>query len=171
MQQARLANSRWKYAGVLVFFVLISLGISFRDAAAAGPFAEFPGAWAGEGTITFANGSRERLRCRANYRVSGAATGLNLQLTCASDSYKFEFTGDIDATESGSISGRWTETSRNVGGTASGHTRGDSIVVLIESSAFSADMTIGTRSGRQTVALKSRAAGETASASITMRRR
>ena len=157
-----------------VFALLVLFGFWMGGdglAAPTGPFAEFPGAWSGEGTITLGNGSKDRLRCRANYRTGSTATNLDLQLVCASDSYKFEFTGNIEASESGSISGRWTETSRNVGGTALGRATGDRVQVLIESSAFSADMTITTRSGQQSVALRSRAAGETASASITLRRR
>ena len=36
-----------------------------------GPFAGMAGVWAGGGTVTLDDGSRERLRCRANYAVAG----------------------------------------------------------------------------------------------------
>lgn len=139
--------------------------------AAIGPFQDFSGSWSGTGTISVSGGSKERLRCRSSYRVTTKqAMDLDLQLQCASDSYKFEFTGSVSANENGSLSGRWTETSRGVGGTILGRARGDRVQVLVETSAFSADLTITTRGNQQSVALRSRGGGETAEATITLHR-
>lgn len=139
--------------------------------AASGPFEAFPGEWSGTGTISVSGGTKERLRCRASYRVTSAsARDLNLTLTCASDSYKFEFSGNVDADDRGFLTGRWTETTRSVGGTISGQGRGDRIQVLVESSGFSADIGLTTRGSQQSVVLRSRAGGETADAAITLRR-
>jgi hypothetical protein len=107
--------------------------------AASGPFEAFPGSWSGTGTISVSGGTKERLRCRASYRVTSAT-------------------------------GRWTETTRSVGGTISGQSRGDRIQVLVESSGFSADIGLTTRGSQQSVVLRSRAGGETADAAITLRR-
>src|ERR1700751_3261258 len=60
--------------------------------AQSGPFAGMAGNWAGGGTVTLDDGSRERLRCRASYQVSGAS--MNMTLTCASDAYKFQLSAN-----------------------------------------------------------------------------
>lgn len=141
--------------------------------AAVGPFSDFNGSWSGDGTVTLAGGGKERLRCRAGYRVRGSgATDLDLRLTCASDSYKFDFTGSASAATGSAITGQWRENSRNVGGSISGQVRGNRIQVLIESPVFAADLMMTTQSGRQSVALRSRSSGngEATHVAITLRR-
>jgi hypothetical protein len=164
----RLAN-----VSIALLPILLVLGGSPASVAApaAGPFAGFEGSWSGEGTVTLESGSKERLRCRATYRVRGvSAADLDLRLICASDSYKFDFTGTARAGGNGAIGGQWTENSRNVGGSISGAARGDRIQVLIESQAFSADLSIVTRGARQSVSMQSRAAGDRVAVVITLRR-
>src|SRR6478609_11679189 len=63
--------------------------------AGSGPFAEMAGVWSGGGNISLDSGASERIRCRATYAVSGDGTGLNQNLVCASDSYKFELKSDV----------------------------------------------------------------------------
>ena len=87
--------------------------------AESGPFAEMAGVWSGTGTISLDNGASERIRCRATYAVNGDGSGLNQNLICASDSYKFELKSNILA-KNGSLSGTWSEVSRNVGGSLEG---------------------------------------------------
>src|ERR1700758_4078132 len=58
--------------------------------AQSGPFAGFNGAWSGNGTVALSDGTTERIRCRADYKVDGTGLGLKQNLNCASDSYKFE---------------------------------------------------------------------------------
>jgi hypothetical protein len=65
------------------------------------------------------HGESERIRCRATYAVNGDGSGLNQNLVCASDSYKFELKSDVPA-KNGSLSGTWSEVSRNVGGSLEG---------------------------------------------------
>jgi hypothetical protein len=139
--------------------------------AQSGPFAEFPGSWSGAGTIRFSDGAKERLRCRAVYRVRGT-TGrdIDLQLTCASDNYKFDLAGEFRVDESDQISGRWTERSRGIGGSAIGRVRGERIQVHVESSGFAADVAMTTRSGRQSVSIDSQGGGQTVESSIMLRR-
>ncbi len=157
-----------------VVALLFGLSVCTNPAAAAtGPFSNFDGSWSGDGTVTLAGGGKERLRCRAGYRVRGAgATELDLRLTCASDSYKFDFTGSASAGAGSAITGQWRENSRNVGGNISGQARGNRIQVLIESPVFAADLQMTTHSGRQSVALRSRSNGngEATNVAITLRR-
>jgi hypothetical protein len=156
------------------FAVLLQIGLfagSPGAAAQSGPFSEFPGTWSGTGTIRFSDGNKERLRCRATYRVRGSSDReIDLQLTCASDSYKFDLAGEFRVDESDQISGRWTERSRNIGGSAIGRARGERIQVHVESSGFAADVAMTTRSGRQSVSIDSQGGGQTVESSITLRR-
>ena len=50
------------------------------------------GNWSGGGTVTLDDGSSERIRCRATYKVGGA--NMDMVLTCASDAYKFNLLAD-----------------------------------------------------------------------------
>ncbi|HXE05024.1 MAG TPA: hypothetical protein VN579_03485, partial [Bryobacteraceae bacterium] len=85
--------------------------------AQSGPFAGLAGNWAGGGTITLDDGSKERIRCRAAYAVAGVR--MSMTLTCASDAYRFQLAADV-ADQAGVITGTWTEASRNVSGTLQG---------------------------------------------------
>src|SRR6185312_11998837 len=102
----------------------------------------------------------ERLRCKANYRLRGSTgSEIDLQLSCDSDSYKFDLTGQFQADEKGQISGRWSESSRNVGGTAIGTIRGPRLTLHIESSAFAANLGMVTRARQQTVTFDAHGGG------------
>ncbi len=138
--------------------------------AATGPFSGFTGRWSGTGKVRTENRT-ERIRCKANYRV-GDSSGheAKLELTCKSDSYNFDLVGDFQADAGQRISGRWTERSRNIGGTVVGQARGDRIQILVESSAFAAKLVMLTRGSRQSVRIDSNGGGQTVKASIDLRR-
>ena len=92
------------------FAVLLSLfaSHSFAQRPAEGPFAALPGSWSGTGIIALLNGTKERIRCRAAYRLGTSSVNLALELSCASDSYKFELQSNIAYSDQ-SISGSWFE--------------------------------------------------------------
>lgn len=139
--------------------------------AESGPFADFPGSWSGAGTLRPENGAAERIRCNANYRPRGSSQReIDLQLRCASDSYNFDLTGQFTADDQNQISGRWTERSRNTGGTAVGNARGDRLQLHIESGGFSAVLVMVTRNRRQSVDIDSHGGGQVVKASITLSR-
>src|SRR5580692_247575 len=83
------------------------------------PFAGFDGAWSGNGTISLSDGTSERLRCRADYKVNGTGLGLKQSLRCASDSYKFDLSSDVTS-QGDRISGSWNEASGNIFGNLQG---------------------------------------------------
>ena len=113
----------------------------------------------------------ERIRCVASYRPRGSSQHeVDLQLRCASDSYNFDLSGLFTADEKNEITGRWTERSRNIGGTAIGTAHGDRLDIHVESSAFSADMVMVTRSRRQAVTIDSQGGGQIVKASISLSR-
>jgi hypothetical protein len=139
--------------------------------AASGPFADFTGSWSGSGTIRPEGGKAERIRCKATYRPRGS-TGhqIDLRLACDSDSYKFDLSGDFTADEGNHISGRWTETTRGIGGTVIGLAKGDRIQIHIESAGFAATLYMVTRNRRQSVTLDSHGGGQVVKGSISLHR-
>jgi len=136
------------------------------DAQGAGPFAKMAGSWSGGGSLTTANGTQERLRCRAHYNVGGGGSELRLNLRCASESYNFDLGSEVAARGS-AISGSWTETSRNASGTLSGRANGDHIEVAARGDSFSAGLSLVTRGNRQSVSIRPQGT-EISAVSITL---
>ncbi|WP_024507052.1 hypothetical protein [Bradyrhizobium sp. ARR65] len=134
--------------------------------AQAGPFAALAGRWAGSGTVTLDDGSTERIRCRATYAVGGPR--MDLTLTCASESYKFDLRGDVVAEPGGAISGTWSEASRNVTGNLQGRGRDGSFQVVASGPGFNANISLVTRGNRQSITM--RAENQFRGASITLSR-
>jgi hypothetical protein len=135
--------------------------------AQSGPFSGFDGSWSGNGTVALSDGSTERIRCKADYKVNGSGLGLKQNLHCASDSYKFDLSSEV--TSNGDrISGNWSERSRNIFGNLQGTAGGGQIEVFVEASGFAANLTLTTRGNKQTVQISSK--GEIRGVNITMTR-
>jgi hypothetical protein len=129
------------------------------------PFVGLDGAWSGNGTISLSDGSSERIRCRANYKVDGSGLGLKQNLRCASDSYKFDLSSDVTS-QGDRISGNWTEASRNIMGNLQGTAGGGKMEVLVEAPGFSANLLLRTSGNKQTVQISSK--GDIRGVTITM---
>jgi hypothetical protein len=146
-------------AQIVVRRLLIAAAVLFAAANSAtpghaqsgSPFAGIAGRWAGGGTVSLDDGSTERIRCRAAYAVAGPR--MNLTLTCASDSYKFNL-GAIVVDQGGAISGTWSESSRNVSGTLQGRGRNGSFEVLASGPGFNANISLTTRGNRQSIIMR-----------------
>jgi hypothetical protein len=139
-----------------MFAVVLSLlaSPSLAQQPAEGPFAALPGAWTGTGTIAMASGAKERIRCRATYRLDSSSVDLRLEMGCASDSYKFELQSHITYSDS-AISGSWNETTRGVGGTITGSATGTQIRARAEGQTFTAILAMNTRGSKQSVSIQS----------------
>jgi len=137
--------------------------------AAVSPLRALAGSWAGGGVISMASGEQERLRCRASYDVDGGGTALRLNLRCASDSYNFDLSSQIDY-RSGAISGEWTESSRNASGTIEGRAAGDHIEAAATGPGFSANLSLTTRGSRQIVTIRPQG-GDISAVSLELSRR
>jgi hypothetical protein len=142
--------------------LMLSMSVSHAQS---GPFAGFAGSWSGNGTVSLSDGTTERIRCRANYKVNGSGLGLKQSLHCASDSYKFDLSSDVTS-QGDRISGSWSEASRNVFGNLQGTAGGGQIEVFVEASGFAANLTLRTNGSKQTVQISSK--GEIRGVSITM---
>ena len=142
-----MQNSKIVQAGLLTAI----LAFPGATLAAYSPFAALAGSWSGGGILQSADGTQERLRCRAGYDVGGAELRLNLR--CASASYNFDLTSDLQY-RGGAITGTWRETSRNAGGTLSGRAGNGQIEASAQGENFSAQLSLTTRGNRQTVSLR-----------------
>ena len=121
--------------------------------------------WSGTGTVSLSDGSTERIRCKANYKVGGGGLSLKQSLNCASDSYKFDLSSDV-ISSGDRISGSWSEASRNVNGDLQGTAGGGQIEVFVQANGFAASLTLRTTGNRQTVQISSK--GEIRGVNITM---
>jgi hypothetical protein len=155
-----------QYAVPLALAACISLLTPYAYAEGAGPFAKMAGSWSGAGSLTTANGTQERLRCRARYNVGGGGSELRLNLRCASESYNFDLGGDVES-QGSAITGSWTETTRNASGTVSGRVNGDQIQVAARGDNFSASLSLVTRGNRQSVSIRPQGT-EISAVSITL---
>jgi hypothetical protein len=150
-----------KAAGVAAA-LLLSVSAGYAQS---GPFAGFSGAWSGTGTVALSDGTTERIRCKADYKVSDSGLDLKQSLRCASDSYKFDLSSDVTS-QGDRISGNWSEASRNVFGNLQGTAGGGQIDVFVQASGFAASLTLRTSGNKQTVQISSK--GEIRGVTITM---
>ena len=121
-----------------------------------GPFAGLAGSWSGSGTIAMADGSTEKIRCRATYQAPNDGSTLRQTLRCASDSYKFDLSSDV-VSEGGRITGTWSEASRGINGNLQGRAGSGRLAVVVEAPGFSANLTVATQGNKQTVSIVSQA--------------
>jgi hypothetical protein len=135
---------------------------------AVGPFAGFAGAWNGSGRIEMQSGTSERIRCRARYSVSQAGEVLLQELRCASDSYRIDVNSTAQS-DGDSLSGTWTELTRNVTGSLSGRASRGSIQARVNALGFSADLTVHTAGNTQSVTITPEG-NDVRSVAVTMKR-
>ncbi len=148
------------------FALFMAATLSSPGHAQSGPFAGLAGVWSGGGTVTLDDGSSERIRCRASYSVGEGGNGLNQTLTCASDSYKFDLKTNVVA-EGGSISGTWSESSRNVNGSLQGRGARGNFEVTASAPGFNANISLTTRGNKQSVVIRAESQFKAATISLT----
>jgi hypothetical protein len=165
-QEMKMTASTVARAGLLV--AALSL-VGYPAHAAMSPFRALAGQWAGGGVISLADGNQERLRCRASYDVDGSGSALRLNLRCASDSYNFDLSSEVQY-RGGAISGEWTEASRNASGTIEGRAAGDRIEAEASGPTFSANLSLTTRGSRQMVTIRPQG-GDISAVSLELSRR
>jgi hypothetical protein len=159
---ALLMTRRLLMAAAVLFVASFSTSASHAQS---GPFAGMAGNWAGGGTVTLDDGSKERIRCRASYAVVGPS--MNMALTCASDAYKFNLQASV-VDQGGAVSGNWTESSRNVGGSLQGRGGGGNFEVLASAAGFNANISLRTIGNKQSIGM--RADSQFRAATISMSR-
>jgi hypothetical protein len=161
------ATRRTRAIGAAAIAVVLGL-VSFA-AAADGPFVALMGTWSGTGTISFLSGAKERIRCNATHGAGVNSDELKLELTCASDSYKFNLRSQITHRD-GAISGNWFETTRATGGAITGRIAGSLINVRAEGPTFNALLAVTTKGEKQAISIQS-PGSEVSDVTITLTRK
>jgi hypothetical protein len=146
------ATRNTRIAGAAAVAVLLAL--FSVPALADGPFTALQGSWSGAGTISLSSGAKERIRCNATHRIGTNDDELKLELTCASDSYKFSLQSQVTH-RSGAISGNWYETTRATGGALTGRIAGSLINVRVEGPTFNALLAVTTKGDKQAISIQS----------------
>ena len=149
--------------------IAVVLGLASFAAAADGPFVALMGTWSGTGTISLSSGAKERIRCNATHRIGANNDELKLELTCASDSYKFSLQSQV-TDRGGTISGNWYETTRATGGALTGRIAGSLINVRVEGPTFNALLAVTTKGDKQAISIQS-PGSEMSDISITLTRK
>jgi hypothetical protein len=142
-----------RLAGGALAATLVLAAPSAR-AEGAGPFEILAGSWSGNGVVNTSDGLRERVRCIAKYASQNGGHSLGIDLRCASDSYKVEFTGSI-VQAGDALSGTWFERTNRVGGRISGRANGNQIDVRADGDTFTALLSVKTQGSRQTFSMSS----------------
>jgi hypothetical protein len=139
---------RLTFAAVAFFLTAFAASTSYAQSSA---FAGMAGTWSGPGTVMLDDGSSERIRCRATYKVNGAS--MDMSLTCASDAYRFNLLAAVVA-QGGEVTGNWSETSRNIGGSIQGRGANGSFQVIAQAAGFSSSIALKTAGNKQQIAMK-----------------
>jgi hypothetical protein len=156
-------------SGVIALGGFTSLA-AFPAHAAEGLFTNLAGYWSGSGTITMNDGMSERIRCKVSYAIAPGSNALEQSLRCASDSYKLQVSANI-ISQSGRISGTWSEATRNFTGNVSGSATNTDVRANIEGPGFTAALSLATHGNRQSVTIKAQqGATDINSVAITLRK-
>jgi hypothetical protein len=151
-----VARSKQLLAGAVAAATLsIALALSPAvQAQSSGPFSGMNGSWAGNGNISMQSGNKERIRCRASYQVDDSGIDARLELRCASDSYRFELTGNASFAN-GRVTGQWNESSRGVGGSLVGTANAGRLDLRADGQVFAALLNVTTRGNTQSITIRS----------------
>lgn len=119
------------------------LGVSVLATAFVAPLAHgegIGGSWSGGGTVVYADGHRERARCRAHFSQSGRH--VSLSATCATPSGSVEQSATLRQTGPNSYSGSFFNPQFNVSGSIHISVHGNSQYVALRSQSGSASLTL-----------------------------
>lgn len=154
----------------LAFIAAAALGLANSAASArGGPFDELAGYWSGNGQVQLSDGSSEPIRCRGSYAIGGGGNLMQQTLTCASASYKFDISSNVEE-NGGRLSGTWSEATRGVNGQVEGSIRGGQISAQVNAGGFNAGLSVSTRGSSQSVSITPQG-NDIREVSVSMRKR
>jgi hypothetical protein len=147
-----LLGRRLRAGCIVAALAYVGAGGAAPTAIAAGsdPFASFLGEWTGSGEVSGANGSHERIRCRATYTASEGGRGLSQSIVCASSSYRVNVESFVEATGDDVI-GTWREATRDASGHLTGKVEKGSFQGSVVGPGFSAQVSLRSDGRHQTV--------------------
>jgi len=120
------------------------------NAAGGRPFAAFVGEWTGGGVVVGANGSSERIRCRASGAESSDGAGLTQSIVCASPGYRIDIQSEVEAAGR-DVTGTWSEQTRGASGELTGTISGGQFEGSVRGPNFTANVLLRANGRVQTV--------------------
>src|SRR6267378_3896541 len=78
-------------------YALLMTMLAAAPAYAQQSFDSVAGSWSGGGWMKPKDGPRERVRCKVDYIVKSTAQSVKMSVRCASDAYKMDLNGLIEA--------------------------------------------------------------------------
>ncbi|MFN3624826.1 MAG: hypothetical protein ACK4TP_12280 [Hyphomicrobium sp.] len=107
------------------------------------PAAGLSGSWSGGGWVSFANGNKEKARCRAHY--SGAGGAYTVTATCATSAGKASQTAKVYKVSGTSYKGSFFNSEYNVRGSIRVNVNGNSQSVSLSGDGTSAQLSLSRR--------------------------
>lgn len=111
------------------------------------------GRWTGEGRLGFAENKFENVKCRVTYLRTEQPGALKQNIRCASASGNIEVLSELQQTGA-ELTGKWTETVRNMSGELAGQITPTGFRVEIKGADLNAHMDIMARGPRQLVEIQ-----------------
>lgn len=111
------------------------------------------GRWTGEGRLGFAEQKFENVKCRVTYLRTDQPGQLKQNIRCASASGNIEVLSELQQNGT-ALSGKWTETVRNMSGDLEGQVTPTGFRVEIKGADLQANMDIIARGPRQLVEIQ-----------------
>ncbi|MGO9545850.1 MAG: hypothetical protein ACLPPF_13810 [Rhodomicrobium sp.] len=137
MNMSKLSLSNAVKCSKLLGVVLVAAAFIAPQARAE---ANLSGAWSGGGTVQYADGHRERARCRAHFSHSGA--NVAVEATCATPSGSVAQSARLRRTGPNSYSGSFFNPQFNVSGSIHISVHGNSQTVSLRSGSGSASLVL-----------------------------
>lgn len=158
-RSAGVAHAGTTRAGLAAGCIAVALMAAPPAARAEGPFSSLNGAWSGSGSVKFAGGQSEPIKCKLYYNPKGG-TEVALALRCASTSAKIEMRANL-IYSGGSVSGTWEERSYNASGNITGKAGGNTLNMHIEGGGLTGAMHVNVNGSSQSVSITTSGVGFT----------
>lgn len=119
----------------------------------ASPLDKLVGRWVGEGFLGIKDGASESVKCRVTYIPAKNSHQLKQTVRCASASGSIEVQSHI-VHSAGSITGSWSELTRNMRGDLSGKVTPRGFQVMVTGTDLSANMNVVINAPRQIIEIQ-----------------
>jgi hypothetical protein len=132
-----------------------ALGLAMLGSAAAdpGPFDGLAGRWAGNGVVTYSDGTKERLTCTVKYdQAEPNSISQSLACTTSSDTYHFKINAYYK-NQADSLVGHWDELVLQISGSITGKVANGRISGNLHGPGFEAAVVVDTKGDHQTVTI------------------
>jgi hypothetical protein len=147
----RRHGARFLFLGATLFALsMLGAPVAIADG---GPFDGLAGRWAGNGVVTYSDGTKERLQCTVKYDQS-EPNSISQSLACntSSDTYNFKINAYY-RNQATSLVGHWDELVLQISGSISGTVSNGRISGNLRGPGFQANVIVDTKGDHQTVTI------------------